>query len=117
MTTTTIKSSLLFVVCLVFTVNLSAQQVLTTSELAGTYVVGHNFGGSSITLQADGTYSQDSGACTMATKESGKYFLSDDTCSLYDFENIRAFNSPTNQKRLTFSNPEARKELEKVKLF
>jgi hypothetical protein len=77
MATRTIRSVLLFVVCLVFTANLSAQQILTASELTGTYVAGHNFGGSSINLQADGTYSQDSGACTMATKRSGKYFLSD----------------------------------------
>jgi len=77
MTAKLIKCSLLFAVCLVFTVNLSAQQILTPTELAGTYIAGHNFGGSSINLQADGTYSRESGACTMATKESGQYLLSE----------------------------------------
>jgi hypothetical protein len=77
MITEIINSFLLFVVCLVLAVSISAQQTLNAKELAGTFVAGHNFGGSSITLDADGTYSQNSGACTMATKESGKYVLAD----------------------------------------
>lgn len=109
MTTRIITSSLLFVVCIVFTVNLSAQQVLTASELAGTYVAGHNFGGSSITLQADGTYSQDSGACTMATKESGKYFLSDDTVR-FTILKYTGVQFSDESKEIDLFNPEARRE-------
>lgn len=109
MTTKIIKSSLLVVVCLMFTVNLSAQQVLTTSELAGTYVAGHNFGGSSISLQADGTYSQESGACTMATKQSGKYFFSDDTLR-FTILKYTGVQFSDESKEIDLFNPEARKE-------
>jgi hypothetical protein len=89
--------------------NLSAQQVLTVSELAGTYVAGHNFGGSSINLQADGTYSQDSGACTMATKRSGKYFLSDGIVR-FTILKYTGVQFSDESKEIDLFNPEARKE-------
>lgn len=64
-------------VCLILARNISAQQSFNLSELAGTYSAGHQFGGSSITLKPDGTYSDDSGSCTFTTAESGTYVLSD----------------------------------------
>jgi hypothetical protein len=109
MTTNIIKFFLLFVVCLVFTVNLSAQQILTASELAGTYIAGHNFGGSSINLQADGTYSQESGACTMSTKESGTYFLSDGVVR-FTILKYTGVQFSDESKEIDLLNPEARKE-------
>jgi len=109
MTTRIIQSSLLFIVCLGFTTNLSAQQVLSASELAGTYVAGHNFGGSSINLQADGTYSRDSGACTMATKESGKYFLADGVIH-FTILKYTGVQFSDESKEIDLLNPEARKE-------
>ncbi len=109
MTAKLIKSSLLFVVCLVFTVNVSAQQILNASELAGTYVAGHNFGGSSINLQADGTYSQDSGACTMATKESGQYLLSEGIVR-FTILKYTGVQFSDQSKEIDLFNPEARKE-------
>lgn len=77
MITAIMKLFLLFVCCVVFVTNLSAQQVMKANQLTGSYVAGHGFGGSSINLKADGTFSQDSGTCTSATKESGKYSLAD----------------------------------------
>lgn len=78
MITKMIKLSFLLITCLIGTATVSAQQTLTISDLAGTYSAGHNFGGSSITLEADGTYFQNSGACTMAIKESGTFVLVDE---------------------------------------
>lgn len=52
-----------------------ARQAPAAGELAGTYVAGHYFGGRSIQLNADGTYSEDSGSCTYTTREAGKYVL------------------------------------------
>jgi hypothetical protein len=92
-----------------FTVNLSAQQILSVSELAGTYVAGHNFGGSSITLEADGTYFQNSGACTMATKESGKFALSDGIVRFTILKSTGVQFSDESKEYDLF-NPEARKE-------
>lgn len=68
---------LLCLICLLIRVNLATQQTLSPSELAGTYYAGHNFGGSSITLKADGSYSDSSGTCTFTTEESGTYLLSE----------------------------------------
>jgi hypothetical protein len=109
MPTNIIKSFLLFVVCLVFTVNLSAQQILTASELAGTYIAGHSFGGSSINLQADGTYSQESGACTMSTKKFGTYYLSDGIVR-FTVLKYTGVQFSDESKETDLLNPEARKE-------
>jgi len=109
MPTKLIKSSLLFIVCLVFTANLSAQQILTPSELAGIYFAGHTFGGSSINLQADGTYDQGSGACTMATRESGKYFLADGVIH-FTILKYTGVQFSDESKEIDLLNPEARKE-------
>ena len=105
----TMESFLLFVVCLTFTVSVSAQQTLSVNELAGTYVAGHNFGGSSITLEADGTYSQNSGACTMATKESGKYLLSDGVIR-FTILKYTGVQFSDESKEIDLFNDEARKE-------
>ena len=109
MTTKIIKSCLLVVIGLICTANLSAQQVLSAGELAGTYVAGHNFGGSSITLQPDGTYSKDSGACTMGAKESGKYFLADGTVR-FTVLKYTGVHFSDESKEVDLLNPEARKE-------
>jgi hypothetical protein len=68
---------LLFLIGLLATPNISAQERLDASELVGSYYAGHNFGGSSIKLKADGNYSEGSGSCTFTTEETGKYVLSD----------------------------------------
>jgi len=77
MVTTRKVPLLLCLICLLIRVNLATQQTLSPSELAGTYYAGHNFGGSSITLKADGSYSDSSASCTFTTEESGTYLLSD----------------------------------------
>lgn len=76
MITKIINSFLLFTICLLLTASVSAQQILNANELAGTYFAGHDFGGSSIELKADGTYSQGHGSCTYSTEESGKFYIS-----------------------------------------
>lgn len=73
-----IKSSFLIgVILLLLTVNTSAQETPSKAELVGRYYSGHNFGGSSVTLKADGTYTDSSGSCTYSTKESGTFVVSD----------------------------------------
>lgn len=55
-----------------------AQQERSLARFAGTYVVGHEFGGGSFKLEADGRYSAGSGSDDgTATSESGTYLLSD----------------------------------------
>ena len=76
MITKNFNSLLLITICLLFTADISAQQVFSANELAGTYFAGHDFGGSSIELKADGTYSQGHGSCTYSTEESGKFYIS-----------------------------------------
>ena len=60
---------------LLLTVNTSAQETLGPAQLAGTYFAGHTYGGSTITLKADGTYVDDSGSCTLTTEESGTFVV------------------------------------------
>lgn len=67
------------VIVLLLTVNTSAQETLGPSELAGTYISGHNFGGSTVTLREDGTYRDSSGSCTFTTEESGTFIVSNGT--------------------------------------
>ena len=68
------KSLLLSVVLgLLLTVTTAAQE----TELAGSYFAGHDFGGSTITLNADGSYYRSSGSCTYTTAESGTFVVSD----------------------------------------
>jgi hypothetical protein len=50
---------------------------ITPDKLVATYVVGHRFGSSSLTLEADGRYSIESGDCTMEYFDSGTYILSE----------------------------------------
>ena len=71
------KWSLISVVIalLLLTINTSAQETLGPAQLAGTYFAGHTYGGSTITLKADGTYVDDSGSCTFTTEESGTFVV------------------------------------------
>lgn len=46
------------------------------NELAGTYVSGHRFAGTTLTLEPDGSYFQSSQDCTTQHSESGTYVLS-----------------------------------------
>lgn len=71
-----IASFLLCLGCLLPPPGGRANQTLSADELAGTYTAGFKFGGSSITLKADGSYSADYGSCTYSTRESGRYVLS-----------------------------------------
>lgn len=62
-----------FCVLLFMAQALAQQQEFTPNGLAATYGVGHRFGGSSLTLEADGRYSIESGDCTMEYFDSGTY--------------------------------------------
>lgn len=71
-----IKPTLLSVVIsFLFTINAAAQERPGPAELAGHYFAGHDFGGSTITLKAEGTYSDNSGSCTYSTEESGTFVV------------------------------------------
>ena len=73
-----IKASLLSGAMLfLLAVNTAAQPTPSPAELAGSYYAGHRFGGSSISLKADGTYSDNSSSCTFTTEESGTFLISD----------------------------------------
>jgi hypothetical protein len=68
----TIRCLLLALVGL-FATNSSAQQQRPANSLVGTYATGHRFGGSALTLEADGSYVEKSSDCTMDYVESGTY--------------------------------------------
>jgi hypothetical protein len=99
---------LLCLLCLLVRVNLATQQTLSPSELAGTYYAGHNYGGSSITLRADGSYSDNSGSCTLTTEESGTYLLTD---GVLQFK-ILKFTGKQNgsEQEVDLFDPQARRE-------
>ena len=70
---------LLCLICLLFASGIYAQQGSSANELAGTYVTGHRYGGNSLTLKADGSYSKGSGDCTATTEQSGGFLFSEGT--------------------------------------
>ena len=53
-----------------------ARQQLHTESLIGTYHIGHRFGASGLTLQADGSYVMKSSDCTLEYIQSGTYISS-----------------------------------------
>ena len=77
----TAKMSSLFILCLallLFTTSAAARQrAITADELIATYTIGHSFGGSSLTLAADGRYKIESSDCTTAYHDSGTYTYSE----------------------------------------
>lgn len=100
--------TLCFLVCLILTVDVTAQQSPGASEFAGTYVVGHSFGGSSKTLNNDGTYSEHSANCTSSTEESGKYVLSNGRLRFTILKYTGKQNG--DEKEFDLFDPQARKK-------
>jgi hypothetical protein len=63
---------------LVFAATTSAQGAgVTPDELAATYMVGHRFGASSLTIEGGGRYSIEAGDCTREYSDSGTYVIKD----------------------------------------
>jgi len=52
------------------------QRQSNSASLVGTYYIGHNFGGSTLVLNADGSYEKTSHDCTTEYFQSGSYVLS-----------------------------------------
>ncbi len=50
--------------------------------ISGTYTFGHRFGGFSLTLAEDGTYSSEASDCTTVYTEQGSYTLTNNTLTL-----------------------------------
>jgi len=65
-----------FFIVAIFAIDGSAQQQSTGNKLVGTYLTGHLFGSSALTLQADGTYVMRSRDCTLEYIRSGAYVTS-----------------------------------------
>lgn len=78
MMTKIFKSVILFSSCLLFTANISAQQVFNANELIGTYITGddYDFVRNAIELKADGTYLEAHHSCTYSTQQFGKFDIS-----------------------------------------
>ncbi|HEY0761113.1 MAG TPA: hypothetical protein VGD61_01955 [Pyrinomonadaceae bacterium] len=65
-----------FFLVAIFAIDGSAQPQSTANKFVGTYVIGHRFGSSALTLQADGTYVMKSSDCTLEYVQSGTYTTS-----------------------------------------
>lgn len=64
-------------------------QEFTFESVAGKYSAGHRFFGSTIILNKDGTYQQDSGGCTDEFFESGKYTINLDKITFHTEKSSR----------------------------
>lgn len=84
------------------------QQWLSASELAATYAVAHRYGGSSLTLEADGRYSDESGDCTTEYFGSGTYVLADGVLRLSILKQTAKRRGVGGEVNLL--DPDARKE-------
>ena len=75
------KSSILAcMVLVIFAVHAYSQSLSAGAhDFSGTYSSSWQFGGGSITLDADGTFRKDFGSCTFTTQESGTYVFSQGT--------------------------------------
>lgn len=104
-----ITSFLTCLACLLFAFEAQAQQGLNAGGLAGTYVTGHRFGGRSITLKEDGTYSEGSGSCTSTTEESGKYRFSDGVLR-FTILKYTGKQNDDDAEEVDLFDPQARKE-------
>lgn len=71
------KFSLLCLIYFFLVLQTWAQQELTLNKLVGTYVAGHSYGGSSITLESDGRYTIENGSHDhTGSRETGTYIFS-----------------------------------------
>lgn len=70
------KLFLLFTICFLFSINISAQQVFGINELAGSYFTGTDFTSNLIELKTDGTYITKHGSCTYSTEDSERFYVS-----------------------------------------
>lgn len=87
-------------------------------QFAGSYSFSWSFGGSSIKLNADGTFQEDSGSCTFTTQQSGTYVYSDGTLKFkiakytgkqnYDAKEVDLFDAKL--RRQFFGYPEDAKD-------
>jgi len=68
---------LLLIVILISLKSTSGQTILTAKELAGSYVIGFQFGGSEISLNERGIFQKQSSDCTEYYLESGTFTISD----------------------------------------
>jgi len=104
------RLALLCLTLLLFAIQvLAQQQEFTPSELAATYVTGHRFGGSSLTLEVDGRYSIESGDCTMEYFNSGSYVLSAGVLRLTVFK--QTAKQRGEDREINLLDPNGRKEV------
>lgn len=101
---------LLFFILLFFAIQSPAQQEAIFKKFAGTYVTGHEFGGGSIKLEDDGTFS-DGGGSDDGTEisTSGNYTLSDGV--LHFKITKQTGKRALDRKEFNLLNPEERKEM------
>lgn len=101
---------LLFFILLFSTVQSPAQQESIFKKFAGTYVTGHTFGGGSITLGADGTFSDGGGSDDGTTASgSGTYTLINGVLHIkYTKETLRRGHDA---EELNLLDPKGNKEM------
>jgi hypothetical protein len=105
-----INVSLLFFILLFSVIQIPAQQEAIFKKFAGTYVTGHEFGGGSIKLETDGTFS-DGGGSDDGTEvsTSGNYTLSD---GVLHFKITKQMGKRAlDRKEFNLLDPEERKEM------
>lgn len=104
------RASFLCLTVLLFAVQSLARQELTPGRLAGTYVVGHMYGGGSRTLEPDGRYSAGGGSDDgTVVRESGTYVLSGGVLRFTILKLVGSRNHGHNEKNLL--DPNERKEI------
>lgn len=87
-----------------------ARQELSPGRLAGTYVVGHMYGGGSKTLEPDGRYSAGGGSDDgTVIRESGTYALSEGVLRFTILKLVGSRNHGSDEKNLL--DPNERKEV------
>jgi len=104
----TITLFLSFLLVGLFSIPAIAQQN-TAATLLGTYHIGHNFGGSTLTLNGDGTYLRESSDCTLEYVQSGTYTSSPDGLHFKILKYIAKGHE--SEKEINLLDPAQRKEV------
>jgi len=100
---------LLFLTVGLFATHTSAQQQSNAKSLVGTYQTGHRFGGSDLTLKADGIYVRQSSDCTMEYTESGIYVSS---AAVLHFKTLKSVaKSHGGEREINLLDPNERKAI------
>lgn len=101
------KAFFIFFVIMISAVKVLSQQI-TADELMGTYGIGHRYGASFLTLEADGKYINKAGDCTTEYFDSGTYSLSD---GVLNFTILKQTAKQRGQKKaINLLDPKSRKK-------